>query len=45
MGRYYRTKVEQKQKNQQLKNNSYKLSRPKGGDLRATPVEEGKGGV
>lgn len=27
MGRYYRTKV--KQKNQQLKNNSYELSRPK----------------
>lgn len=30
MGRYYRTKVKQnKQKNQQMKNNSYKLSRPK----------------
>lgn len=27
MGRYYRTKV--KQKNQQLKNNSYELARPK----------------
>lgn len=42
MGRYYRTKVNQnKSKNQQVRNNSYKLSRPK--DLRATPVEEGKG--
>lgn len=43
MGRYYRTKV--KQKNQQLKNNSYELARPKRQDLRATPVEEGKEGV
>lgn len=30
MGRYYTTEVKQnKQKNQQMKNNSYKLSRPK----------------
>lgn len=30
MGRYYKTKMKQnKQKNQQMKNNSYKLSRPK----------------
>lgn len=29
MGRYYRTKVKQTNRNQQVKNNSYKLSRPK----------------
>lgn len=30
MGRYYKTKMKQnKQKNQHMKNNSYKLSRPK----------------
>ena len=29
MGRYYRTKVKQTNRNQQVKNNSYKLARPK----------------